>query len=159
MATIERIYSSLIYQGVSRGFHVVPEFAVRTGSGVSNKKLDLVWLEPWRDHELGEPLRDWRISAAFEIEGCNVPRSRLAEHKARSHDLQRILRYSFPFVVALYSEASHRANPNWGPKNVRRSISRRTQLYEADGGAFTIVDSSGLKNLLASSLPLSPSLT
>jgi hypothetical protein len=113
------IYAFIVDQGTSRGYSVIPEFAVYCPR---KKLIDLVWAtRRYSTPKFQDKtnLEYWNLEAIFEIEGCNVPLSHIRKNKEIG--FQRHLD-SFPLIkntngssplkfVILYTEAFDRA---WG---------------------------------------------
>lgn len=127
MATIEDLYTCLIRAGVSRDLDVVAEFRVAPRSRSFEKKIDVAWLRRREDADRFGSLRRWRIVAAFEIEGYDVPLDRLELHTSQFKQLWEEEGERFPCFVPLYTEAFHRADPNWGRDNPERKIQQRVE--------------------------------
>jgi hypothetical protein len=140
MSTIELISSEIIRIGVCRGFVVVPEFSVTQNERGNRKKIDLVWLKARHDKKLIGSLRDWQISAAFEIEGFNVPRRRIESHAAQFHELQKTNGKNFPCYTVLYSMARHRRNPDWGSQHPESCITRRRHAASSVSDSMIVLD-------------------
>lgn len=134
MTTIEQAYSSLVSLGVRKKYNVIPEFCIAPRTALFNKKIDLVWVEERDEVEKNGSLRYWRIVAAFEIEGYNVPLDRLRMHASQFDNLRQDAGDVYPSFVVLYTRAHHRRNPDWGSnmKDVDQCIKQRLQLSSAD---------------------------
>ena len=108
-----------------------------------NKKIDIVWGE-LREHpdvnKVGS-LKRWKISAAFEIEGYDVPLERIEMHKAQFRRLLDDHKEDFPIFVVLYTRADHRTDPDWGDGDKRREekLSRRI-TNGGQAGPVQVVD-------------------
>lgn len=140
MSTIEQIYAAVVREGVRRGHHVVPEFCVTPSTRLFQKNIDVAWLEPRDESSRFGSLRRWKIVAAFEIEGYDVPIERIQTHSAQFQHLQADEESRFPCLVPLYTEAHHRANPNWGNANPQAHIAERQSVAEAAGGIVKVCD-------------------
>ncbi len=105
MATIEEIYSQLIKEGVNRGLEVVAEFCVAPRSQLFEKKIDVAWVRRRDEPDRFGSLRRWKIVAAFEIEGYDVPLDRLHLHTAQFRQLWEEEKERFPCVIPLYTKA------------------------------------------------------
>lgn len=140
MFTIEEIYAAVIREGVSRGFSVVPEFSVAAADKTFKKRIDVAWLLPRNDEAKNGSLRRWKIAAAFEIEGYDVPLDRIELHSAQFNRLQNDWGESFPCFVPLYTIATHRSNAHWGSETPDRYIADRKQAAERSGSVVKIID-------------------
>lgn len=94
-------------------------------------------------------LQHWRIIAAFEIEGYNVPVDRIDMHKAQFRRLLSDHKEHFPFFIVLYTRADHRKRLKWGVDDPNRDaqLARRIALNEQDE-MIRIVDGSHLEDVL-----------
>lgn len=148
MSTIEDIYAALVREGVRRGHFVVPEFCVAPSSRLFQKNIDVAWLEPRDEPDRFGSLRRWKILAAFEIEGYDVPIERIQAHSAQFGHLQADEGIRFPCIVPLYTQAHHRANPTWGSATPQAKIAERQAVAEAAGGIVKVCDGRELQWLL-----------
>lgn len=131
-------------EGINRGYIVVPEFHVPIKYAPRPKKLDLAWLKSRTCQNHPGPLSQWRLCAAFEIEGLNVARRRIQEHaKAFSHLHSTVNEY-FPCYIALYEEAFHRTDLDWHPRNPDRYLADRQEIARLAGGVVSVLRGSDL---------------
>jgi hypothetical protein len=141
------LYAKLVRMGTDAGYAVIPEFKVRC-RGRRWKSIDLVWAKMRPKPLAGqrcESLGLWQLFATFEIEGCDVPYSRIERH-VKDLSAIRTSRGATkkPHHVVLYSKAYDR---NWDPGlNVDEAIKRRQQL--ATNPAVSVIDGSSLSLLL-----------
>ena len=140
MPTIEHIYAAVVREGVRRGHFVVPEFCVSPSSRLFQKNIDVAWLEPRDEPDRFGALRRWKIVAAFEIEGYDVPIARIQAHSAQFGYLQADEGTRFPCLIPLYTEAHHRANPTWGTSAPQAHIVERQAAAETAGGIVKVCD-------------------
>lgn len=140
MSTIENIYASIVRTGVERGHYVVPEFCVTTKSRLFQKYIDVVWLQPRNEPPRIGSLRRWRIVAAFEIEGYDVPIERIQIHSAQFQQLQEEEGTMFPCIVPLYTEAYHRSKSIWGNANPEPYFKERRNAATDFGGVVQVCD-------------------
>ncbi|RYH60870.1 MAG: hypothetical protein EON54_10645 [Alcaligenaceae bacterium] len=148
MPTIEHIYAAVVREGVRRGHFVVPEFCATPSSRLFQKNIDVAWLEPRDEPDRIGSLRRWRIVAAFEIEGYDVPIERIQTHSAQFEHLQADEGTRFPCIVPLYTQAHHRANPTWGNAAPQTRIAERQAAAKAAGGMVKVCDGRELDWLL-----------
>lgn len=142
MATIEDIYAHLIKQGVERQFNVVAEFCAAPNSSLFEKNIDLVWLTkriPADPSRVGS-LREWKIEAAFEIEGYDVPLDRIRIHSEQFKVLRADEKAEFPCYVPLYTEALHRSDPDWGSAQPEDKIEKRQNEAKNLEGVVNVCD-------------------
>ena len=127
MATIEEIYAYLTKKGVEHNFYVVAEFCASPNNSLFEKNIDLVWLSKrdCADTERIGSLREWKIEAAFEIEGYDVPIDRIRIHSEQFNVLRNEERVKFPCYVPLYTEALHRSDPEWGTDKPQGKITSK----------------------------------
>lgn len=148
MPTIEQIYATVIREGVERGHHVVPEFCVTPSSRLFQKNIDIAWLQPRYEPDRVGSLRRWRIVAAFEVEGYDVPIERIQIHSAQFAQLRADEGNAFPCLIPLYTEAYHRANPNWGNAAPEAHIAER-EAAAAEAGVIKVCDGRNFEWLTA----------
>lgn len=147
MVTIEDVYSKLIEEGIERGYKVLAEFSVNPIDRTFNKKIDIVWskLREQQDASRTGSLKRWKIIAAFEIEGYDVPLERIEMHKAQYRRLINDNKEDFPLFVVLYTRADHRTDPDWGDGDKRRADKLSSRITEAGHGEpFQVVDGRAL---------------
>lgn len=159
MVTIEEVYSKLIQEGINRKYEVIPEFSVSvlsTGTAKKTyniKKIDLVWVKrraPIDETKVGS-LRHWKIFAAFEIEGYNVPEQRIAMHRDQFKRLGTECHEDVPSFVVLYTLAHHRNAPNWGNGDLKRETKLKSRIIAGGNDPhFKVVDGKKLNVLLNS---------
>jgi hypothetical protein len=147
MSTIEEIYAAIVKEGVKRGHHVVPEFSLTPSSRLFQKKIDVTWLEPRDEPERLGSLRHWKIIAAFEIEGYDVPVERILVHSAQFRQIHVDEGATFPCIIPLYSRASHRSNPNWGNATPEAYIRERADAAIKSGNYVQVCDGRRLQFL------------
>jgi len=140
VATMEEIYAAIIRAGVLRKLTVVPEFCVQSLDGAVKKKIDIAWLSPRNSSRRVGALRRWRLIAAFEIEGYNVPLARIRTHSEGFRQLRKDERRSFPCYVVLYNQAHHRLDPKWGVVDPTRQIVRRMNVAQECGDIAQVRD-------------------
>lgn len=153
--TKNEIYSLLTFEGVSRGYEVIAEYAV----SAKNREIsaDLVWTQRRPDGGLHQDRANqefWRLIAAFEIEGCNVPMPTLNRPETeftRHVGNFKEIRTVYPeddaatFVV-LYTEAYDRiAWPQFTPARIDELVNERT---EWNGNACHVLDGRVLRGQL-----------
>lgn len=144
MASIEEICWSIVRVGVRRRVVVVPEFCVRARTRLGKKSIDIAWLRPREDASKRGSLRKWQIVAAFEIEGYDVPTSRVVKHSQQFRTIQRD-EGPFPCYIVLYNEAFNRTNPRWGRPDPSRWVSDRRRVAESNGNIVQVHDGRDLK--------------
>ena len=140
MATIEDVYSTLVREGVRREFVVVPEFCVSTRARLFEKKIDVAWLAPRDEPSRVGSLRRWKIVAAFEIEGYDVPLDRIQMHSAQFQQIWAEEEGRFPCFVPLYTSALHRTDPHWGTGNPEPHIEKRKAEAAKWGNVVRVQD-------------------
>lgn len=145
MSTIEDIYSALIVEGVKRQLTVVPEFRVASRDHLFKKEIDVAWLQPRDEPSRFRSLRRWRIVAAFEIEGYNVPLKRLQRHSSEFLQLWKEEGEKFPCFVPLYTRAYHRTDAIWGSDHPERQIEQRISAAQQFGGVIEVRDGRDLQ--------------
>jgi hypothetical protein len=137
MITIEEIYSELIREGITRNFVVVPEFSIIIDEWPRPKKFDLVWLverERFDPTQSGS-LKKWKIIAAFEIEGCDVPIARVVMHVNQLKDIHSKSNEPFKSFLLLYSKAYHRKNTEWNKSSTaEKLIAKRKDAIKTHNG-------------------------
>jgi hypothetical protein len=157
------LYDFLTREGVQRGFSVLCEFHVDVPlqhrvNGAALRKIDVVWATRReatsvqnannRDH--------WRIWAAFEIEGCNVPRMEFTKDVAGFCGVQNPEWESEPIrLMALYTVAWDRREDDWrnrSPDRCDLEISMRKRWCDEDvrnenKRLFRVVDATELLTL------------
>jgi len=144
MSTIEEIYSALVKEGVRRKLTVVPEFCVSSRDHLFDKKIDVAWLKPRDESARFRSLRRWKIIAAFEIEGYDVPLERLRLHSSQFRQLWAEEGERFPCLVPLYTRAYHRTDAVWGTDRPDRKIEQRTREAQRLGEIIHIRDGRAL---------------
>jgi hypothetical protein len=107
------------------------------------KAIDVAWLTPRNDPQRTGALRCWRLIAAFEIEGYNVPPARIRQH---SNDFRQLYEHegSFPSYVFLYDEAFHRTDAQWRATNPEPHIAKRRGVAEEDKNVVQVHDGRAL---------------
>lgn len=105
----ERIYADICAEGCRRDFVVVPEFKLRyhRDGRLAGKWADIVWFSS--SHEKKKANKSFRVLAAFEIDGFDVPLETI-DFYSRIYPLVRTYENSeFPCYVPLYTNATHRS--------------------------------------------------
>jgi hypothetical protein len=145
--TKNELYSRLTFEGVARGYEVICEYAIQ--SEERKILLDLVWV---RRRNTDGPIQNapnpafWRLIAAFEIEGCNVP---LPTPARPNTEFQRHL-INFEIVrsqyqpdnphmfVVLYTAAYDRSRwPQYNGNRVNALVQARTNWNQ---GGIAVID-------------------
>ena len=138
MTTKNDLYDYLTHLGVTRGFSVIAEFRAPLPRR-RWKAIDLVWAKrrPTRP-QVRSTLEEWRLFAAFEIEGSNV---RLAPREFRRHledfpDVVNLHGEEIQKHVVLYTSAYDR---RWNAKGNRESEIARCTKWASDS-CFRVLD-------------------
>jgi hypothetical protein len=116
----ERIYSDILAAGCQAGFVVVPEFSLRYQPVRGRKQTDVAWIADAEDRGV------YRVVAAFEVEGFDVPLTTIDSHVRLYSRIQKTEGIEFPCYIPLYSRAIHRPNYGRSLDRVQRCLSKRS---------------------------------
>ncbi|TAK61261.1 hypothetical protein [Methylobacter sp.] len=140
------IYAFLIALGVNREYAVIPEFSVKLpGNGKRKKVIDLVWAKKKPNTgKITNTLDQWQLVAAFEIEGCNVPREpEFSRHLSDFKDVKNFNGKQPQKYVVLYTNAYDRT---WNSAiDIDKEINTRVTWGATQNKCFKVLDGRKLK--------------
>jgi hypothetical protein len=109
--------------------------------GVDKVKVtDVAWLVP-HEHALNnDGLPDFRVVAAFEVEGFDVSLETIRAHLGLYRRISRRHGALVPCYIPLYARAIHRPSYGDNSETVDRKIARRLVLLPANQNNVTVCD-------------------
>lgn len=142
LESMERIYADIVSAGHEAGFMVVPEFKLSCGSTnhPRAKKPDVVWVVARKETAVECTTPPYRVLAAFEVEGFNVPLDTMDHHVRVYRKARRKLKSEFPCYVAIYSRALHRVNYGRDAKKVEQCLQERRHQVANDRDVIEVCD-------------------
>jgi hypothetical protein len=141
--TKEQIYSNICAVGIRQGFIVAPEFKLyyRRQDGPQRAKwADIVWIST-RDHlEWWHNLPQYKVVAAFEVDGFDVPLPTIEFYSDVYPRIRQLCESQFSCYVPLYSKATHRPDYGLDALHVRNEVAARQSRANQHGNHVMVYD-------------------